>query len=174
MRLLDDARAMNEDALTRIFDLYSRPIYNYALHLCHDPRLADEIVGDVFAKLLEQLSASRGPRTNLRSYLYAMAYHLVIDEARYSNRRDSLDAVGMHKYEGPAFEELENRLQFEKVMYAIQNTLTKDQRHVIVLRFLEGMSLRETALIVGKQLNHVKVLQNRAIQSLKKTLETGQ
>jgi len=48
--------------------------------------------------------------------------------------------------------------------------LTEDQRHVIVLRFLEGFSLRETADIIGKQVYNVKVIQNRGIVKLRKAL----
>ena len=53
---------------------------------------------------------------------------------------------------------------------AIRNDLTEDQRHVIVLRFLEGFSLRETADIIGKQVYNVKVIQNRGIVKLRKAL----
>jgi RNA polymerase sigma-70 factor (ECF subfamily) len=55
-------------------------------------------------------------------------------------------------------------------MQAIREELTEDQRHVIILRFLEGFSLRETAKIVGKQVNYVKVIQNRGIAALRKVL----
>jgi DNA-directed RNA polymerase specialized sigma24 family protein len=41
---------------------------------------------------------------------------------------------------------------------------------VIVLRFLEGFSLRETAAILGKSITVVKVTQTRAIRVLRKTL----
>ena len=96
--LLDDAREMNQDALEKIFDLYSFALFNYAARLCGDPVLADHIVGDVFVKLLDQLSAGHGPRTNLRSYLYETTYHLIIDAddvayrkvARYRRREITL------------------------------------------------------------------------------------
>ena len=93
-RLLESARRMDREALVRIFDLYSTSLYSYALRLCHDPLMADHIVGDVFAKFLEQLSMGKGPETHLRAYLYQMAYHLVVDDARYSSRRTSLCVVG--------------------------------------------------------------------------------
>ncbi len=79
MNLLEAARNMNRDALIEIFDLYSSALYNYALRLCNDALIADYIVGDVFAKLLEHLSAGNGPETNLRSYLFQTAYHLIVD-----------------------------------------------------------------------------------------------
>ena len=49
--LLDAARRMDTEALVKIFDLYSQPLYNYAYRLCNDAWMADQIVGDVFAKL---------------------------------------------------------------------------------------------------------------------------
>ena len=51
--LLHAARRMDEAALVKIFDQYSSPLYRYALRLCSGPLKADQIVGDVFAKLLE-------------------------------------------------------------------------------------------------------------------------
>ena len=55
-----------------------------------------------------------------------------------------------------------------QILKAIQNELTNDQRHVVILRFLEGFSLRETAAIISKKADHVKVIQSRAIAKLRK------
>ncbi len=49
--------------------------------------------------------------------------------------------------------------------------LTEDQRHVVLLRFVEGFSLKETAAITGKKVNNVKVIQNRAIAALRKGID---
>ncbi len=170
--LLEAARQMDRSALVKIFDLYSTALYNYALRLCNDALIADYIVGDVFAKLLEQLSAGKGPSTNLRSYLYEMTYHLVVDEARYSNRGVSFEVVEYIQQDGYSnVISLENRMLYDAILKAVQNDLTEDQRHVIILRFLEGFSLQETAKIIGKAVSNVKVIQNRAISALRKSLD---
>ncbi|SRR6266496_4949005 len=172
MPLLESARELNKDALIEIFDRYSPALYNYAFRLCHDHLMADCIVGDVFAKLLDQLSAGHGPNINLRSYLYEMTYHLVIDETRHSHRGAPLEVVDLLRYDGySALINLENRMLFETIIVAIRNELTEVQRHVIILRFLEGFSLRETATIVRKKVNYVKVIQNRAIATLRNALD---
>jgi RNA polymerase sigma-70 factor (ECF subfamily) len=169
--LLNAAKKMDPDALVRIFDLYASRLYNYALRLCGDARLADHIVGDVFARLLDQLAAGSGPTSNLRSYLYETTYHLIVDEARYSQRRAPLEAVTARKADGrsglPGFED---PILFNMILDTIQQELTDDQRHVIVLRFLEEFSLRETAAILGKSVSHVKVIQSRALAKLRKAL----
>lgn len=170
--LLEAARQMDRSALVKIFDLYSTVLYNYALRLCNDSLVADYIVGDVFAKLLEQLSAGKGPSSNLRSYLYEMTYHNVVDESRYSNRGVSLEvAEYIHQDGFSNVISLENRMLYDAILKAIRNDLTEDQRHVIILRFLEGFSLQETATIIGKAVSNVKVIQNRAITALRKSLE---
>lgn len=162
---------MNREALIEIFDAYSPALYNYALRLCNDPLRADHIVGDVFAKLLEQLYAGHGPSTNLRSYLYETTYHLVVDEARSSVREAPLEVADFLRHDGYSSRvSLENRMLFESVIVAIKNDLTEDQRHVIILRFLEGFSLRETADIMGKEVYNVKVIQNRGVAKLRKAL----
>jgi DNA-directed RNA polymerase specialized sigma24 family protein len=70
---------MNGAVLATIFDHYAPVLYNYALRLCNDTLMAEHIVRDVFAKLLDHLSAGNGPSANLRSYLLQTAYHLIVD-----------------------------------------------------------------------------------------------
>lgn len=171
-KLLHDARIMKGEALVKIFDLYSSSLFNYALRLCGDAVMADHIVGDVFAKLLEQLAAGNGPSSNLRSYLYEMTYHRIIDEARDSQRRAPLEAAAALPHDGQAVVlQVEEELSIRQILHAIQHDLTDDQRNVIILRFLEQFSLRETAAIMGKSVEHVKVIQNRAIAVLRRSLE---
>ena len=173
--LLNAARRMDEEALVKIFDLYSSALFNYALRLCGDPVRADHIVGDVFSKLLDQIAAGNGPTSNVRSYLYEMAYHQIVDEARRSKRRVPLelaDSLGQETHS--AFARLEDEITFKQILHLLQTELTVDQRHVIVLRFLEGFSIRETAAIMDKTVEHVKVIQNRAITALRGSIERGE
>ena len=50
------ARNIDRDALIAIFDQYSPVLYRYSLRLCADPIVADQIVGDVFSRYLEQVA----------------------------------------------------------------------------------------------------------------------
>jgi RNA polymerase sigma-70 factor (ECF subfamily) len=173
--LLNAAKQMDKEAIVKIFDLYVSRLFNYTLRLCGDPVLADHIVGDVFARLLEQLAAGKGPNSNLRAYLYETAYHLVVDEARASIRRAPLEALTSLQPDARAGQLVpEEKILLEKVLGAIQHDLTDDQRHVIILRFLEEFNLRETAAILGKDVSHIKVIQSRALAKLRKVLEHGE
>lgn len=172
--LLTAAREMNEGALVKIFDRYASALYKYAFRLCGDHVTADQIVGDVFAKLLDQLAAGHGPTANLRSYLYETTYHRIVDEARYAQRRISLEAMDwLQQGVDSSFLRMEDQILFDQILLTMRNELTDDQRHVLILRFLEEFSLRETAAIIGKTIDHVKVIQLRAIAALRKSLDSG-
>ena len=169
--LLEGARSMNKEALVKIFDLFSTPLFNYALRLCNDPLEADHVVGDVFARLLEQFSIGSGPSTNLRAYLYETTYHIIVDKARYARHETPLEDVDFLRNDGYSMIiSLEDHVLFDTVILAIKRHLTEDQRHVIILRFLEGFSLNETAKIIGKEVYNVKVIQNRGVAKLRKAL----
>jgi RNA polymerase sigma factor (sigma-70 family) len=127
---------MNKDALVEIFDLYAPVLYKYVFRLCRDALRADHIVGDVFTKLLGHLSAGTGPSTNLRSYLYEMAHHVVVDEMRYSQRSAPMEALYFRLQDAYSTDtSVETRVLFEAVWRAIKKDLTADQRHVVICVF---------------------------------------
>lgn len=169
--LLKAVRRMEGEAIAEIFDEYSPALHKYIQRTYSDSRMADNIVGDVFARLLDQLSCGKGPSANLRSYLFATTQHLLVDQIRYLHRRAPLDAADIAMSDGlPAHLQTENEILLESIAQAIQEELTENQRRVIALRFVEGYSLQETATLLGKSVNRIKATQNRAITALRKCL----
>jgi RNA polymerase sigma-70 factor (ECF subfamily) len=165
------AASLDPDALTAIFDEYAPAIYKYLLRLGMQPQEADQTVGDVFVRLLEKLAEGAGPRTNLRSYMFQIAYHLVVDEARDRKHMAPLeDADAVEEEKKSVQAQAEERMLLEKLSTAMELYLTEEQKNVLVLRFQEDFSLKETAEIIGKNVNAVKALQNRGINSLRDAL----
>ena len=163
--------SLDQDALAAIFDEYAPALYRYLLRLGVASQEADQTVGDVFARLLEKIAEGKGPRTNLRSYLFQIAYHLVVDRAREQQRTAPLDLADTVKEEmEPVHSRTEEKMLLEELSIAMERELTADQRNVIVLRFQEDFSLKETAAIIGKDINAVKALQNRGINRLRQAL----
>ena len=169
--ILAAANSLDQDALATIFDEYAPAIYKYLLRLGVYPQEADQIVGDVFARLLDKIAEGKGPRTNLRSYLFQIAYHLAIDHARERQRAAPLDMADSANNESKSVQSrAEEKMLLEKLFIIMEHELTEDQRNVIVLRFQEDFSLKETAEIIGKNVNAVKALQNRGIDKLRQAM----
>ena len=168
--LLKAARNLDKNALAQIFDLYSPALYKFISRLLHDPVLSDQLVAEVFVQLVEDLGAGRGPRTNIRSYLYQLAYRRVLERFRDMHPNARLEvAIGTLDKSAPE-SQIDERGTMEALLASMNTELSEDQRIVIILRFLEDFSLKETAEIIGKDVNNVKVIQNRGIAKLKKSM----
>ena len=168
--LLKAARNLDKNALAQIFDLYSSALYKFISRLLHDPVLSDQIVADVFVQLVEELGAGKGPRANIRLYLYQGAYRLLVERFRDMHPHSQLE-VSIRPLDTSAQEsQINERGMMEALLASMNTELSEDQRLVIILRFLEDFSLKETAEIIGKDVNNVKVIQNRGIAKLKKSM----
>jgi len=169
--VLAAASSLDQDALATIFDEYAPAIYKYLLRLGVSSQEADQTAGDVFARLLDKFAEGKGPRNNLRSYLFQTAYHLVIDHARERQRSAPLEtAENVNEEMAPVQSLAEETMLLERVSTTMERELTEEQRSVLVLRFQQEFSLKETAEIIGKNVNAVKALQNRAINKLREAL----
>jgi RNA polymerase sigma-70 factor (ECF subfamily) len=171
--LLRAARKLDKEALTKIFDLYSPALYKFISRLVHDPIQADRIVADVFVRLVEEFAAGQGPRASIRPYLYQVAYRLMVERFRDSHPHSSLEvairSLDKDKSESSPVQN-DERLLMEALLLTMNTELSEDQRIVVILRFLEDFSLKETAEIIGKDVNNVKVIQTRGIAKLKRAM----
>lgn len=172
LALLRAARDRDLDALAAIFDRYAPALYKYALRLCGNPAEADDVVGDVFSELIKQFQGGKGPRDNLRSYLYQMAYHRVVDEARQGGRSSELDDSLPADPAGIPASQHEGQEILQALEVALQRDLNNEQRHVVSLRYIEGFSLQETAAITGKSVGNVKAIQSRAVAILRRIVSS--
>jgi RNA polymerase sigma-70 factor, ECF subfamily len=165
------AGSLDQDALSSIFDEYAPAIFKYLLRLGIGSQEADQITGDVFVRLLEKISEGKGPRKNLRAYLFQIAYHLVVDYSRERQRITELGVAETIKQGSISVQsQAEDNFLLEKLAKVMERELTEEQRNVVILRFQEDFSLKETAEIIGKNVNAVKALQNRGVNKIREAM----
>lgn len=169
--LLQGIRNRDKRAMVEVFDKYATAIYRYAYRLCGSETEADDVVGDVFAQLLNHIKDGNGPRDNLRAYIYQMAYHRIVDKSRREKHLAELnDDIRSESTEWPHTQQEHHDLH-DILLKTIHTHLTSDQQHVILLRFFEGLSVHDTAEVLGKDHNNIKVIQSRGIAKLRQVLD---
>ena len=89
--LLQRASKIETQALAEIYDSYSPGIYRYAMRLLGDMTLAEDCVAETFARFLKSLQEQRGPRNNLKAYLYRIAHNWIVDH--YRKDKETLEPV---------------------------------------------------------------------------------
>ncbi len=171
--LLRRANDMDIDALAAIHDTYYQPLYRYVSFRIGDPHTAEDMVSEVFTRLLTAIRQRKAPQSSLRGWLFGVAANVINDHFRRSYRapNTSLNEKIMSDTPLPA-DIAEFAVMNEDLRRALR-TLTSDQQHVLALRFGQGMSIQEVARMLGKTEGAVKQLQMRAIASLARQMAPG-
>lgn len=173
--LLERAKAYEPDALGVLYDQYSGRIYSYIYHRVGNPGLAEDLTGQVFVRMLEAIQNQRAWQSSFSGWLYRIAHNLVVDHFRRNKRTTQVsldDAPDISSPKGDPVETAEEVLTQEQLQGAI-GQLTPEQAQVIVLRFLEGLSIVEAALVMEKTEGAIKALQYRAVIALREILKGG-
>ncbi|MBA4374602.1 MAG: hypothetical protein C0401_00320 [Anaerolinea sp.] len=159
--LIQKAKNFNQATLGEIYDRYSPAIYRYAMRLLGDESLSEDCVAETFFRFLNALKNNKGPKEHLQAYLFRIAHNWITDQYRSQvpanvELRDDLcsDAVDLEN-------QVEQNIRVQFTHKAL-STLNKDQREIIILKYLEGYENYEIATIIGKNIGSVKALLHRA------------
>jgi len=169
-RLLQQARSFDQEALAKIYDLYSDSLYAYAYKHVGAPQVAEDLIAETFQRFLSALERGGGPRDHLQAYLYRITHNLITDlYRREPPPPHELDEERLVEDQpGPSGILIEQQ-EAERVRQALR-LLTPDQRQVISLRFLEGWTSQEIAQAMNRSLGSVKALQHRGLAALERIL----
>jgi RNA polymerase sigma-70 factor (ECF subfamily) len=133
----------------------------------------EALVGEVFVDLARNLDNFDGDADRFRSWVFVIAYRRMSDEWRRLRRRPEeivLDPTTASSPAVPSAEDEALDALGEAEVAAMLQTLTEDQRDVIALRVVAGLSLHETAVSIGKPVSAVKALQRRGIAALRREI----
>jgi RNA polymerase sigma-70 factor, ECF subfamily len=173
--LLQRAQQASEpEAFDGLYLLFADRIYRYLLTRLANVEAAEDLTTQVFIRLIEKVGMyDIGPKDNVAifsAWLYRLAYNKMVDVIRSQKRANLVDLERAEDLPGrPFLDDIDARLDFEAILEKLA-FLNEQQREVIVLRFVEEMSIAETAQIMQKSEGAVKALQHRALESLRRYL----
>jgi RNA polymerase sigma-70 factor (ECF subfamily) len=177
MNVLQKAHRFDQEALAWIYQTYHTTVYRYIYHHLSDAQTTQDLASEVFRRFLQALRDGGGPSRQLRAWLYRVAHNLIVDELRRRAHRDhaSLDEAPAEMLGDPGRspEELAGSAVTSARVREALLLLTPEQRQVIVLKFLEGLSNAEVAAITGKTISAIKALQHRGLGTLRQRLGAG-
>jgi RNA polymerase sigma-70 factor (ECF subfamily) len=136
-------------------------------------REPEDLTGEVFLQIARDLPTFRGEEAEFRSWVLAITHHRLIDQRRYQGRHPTDPAPDETILARAATSDVEQEalgsLATERVRRLIDG-LTEDQRAVLMLRIVTGLTVDEVARVVGKKPNSVKALQRRGLAAIRKEI----
>lgn len=170
--LVERAARSDPEAIASLYDRYAPRIYSYIYHRLSDPVTAEDLTGQTFLRMMEALRSDRGWRTSFSGWLFRIAHNLVIDHYRRRSQAefsDLEDYPNIPALDSDPYKTAAAILDSDALTRAI-NELTEEQAQVIALRFLEGYSITEVAVLLDKTEGAIKALQYRAVASLRRIM----
>lgn len=172
--LIKKAVKGDSSAFGTLYDHYHPMIYRFVVVKVGRREEAEDIVHQVFLAAWQNIRSYEHRGYPFSSWLYQIARNQVIDHYRAKKNETSIDNVDPEYFASTAVAELTlpTKLEMESVHQAIQQ-LKPDYQDVIIMRFIEDVSLKETATALGKSEGAIKLMQHRAIKELQKILWTS-
>ncbi len=165
VRLAQDGDA---EAFGRLYDRYLDVVFRFVYFRVNDRTLAEDITSETFLRALRRITSISYQGRDIGAWFVTIARNLVLDHLKSARHRFEITTADTieSREPSPSTESVVlASLQAERLMQAVA-TLGQEQRECIVLRFVQGMSVSETASIMGKNDGAIKALQHRAIRKL--------
>jgi RNA polymerase sigma-70 factor (ECF subfamily) len=183
LRLVEQAQRGDSQALGQLYQRHVDRVYSYIVFRVRDESLAEDLTQDVFFQAIRALDGFDW-RGAVAPWLLRIARNTVIDHWRRSARRpewsmsaleddDEDDDRRLDRIVAEGDDEAMSAVEFlvDRVrISAAAEHLTELQRQVVALRFASGLSIKETADVMGKSEGAIKNLQHHALRALRKHL----
>ncbi|MBP1994951.1 RNA polymerase sigma factor [Paenibacillus eucommiae] len=154
---------------------YHSPLLGYLERQLQDSGKAEELVQELFIRLIRQLRSDKIP-PQIRPWLYHVALNLCRDYWRsggYRTERSTSDELLEQRDAHPTVVEIYERQETRQEIIRTLQKLPEMQRDIIILRFYQDLMLQEIADVLDLSLSTVKTNLYTALKKLKKQLANG-
>ncbi|WP_430785486.1 RNA polymerase sigma factor SigX [Virgibacillus flavescens] len=162
-----------KDIFEDIYDKYHHDLYKFVFYMVKDKYVTEDLIQDIYIKVLNSYHKFRG-ESNEKTWLFSIARHTTIDYFRRQKRKRSrLQEFFDWNEKGswlpdpkPLPEEVAERNDDIKNVFRFLDHCSPDQKSVLILRYIQSFSIKETAEILRFTESKVKTTQHRGLKIL--------
>ena len=169
-RLVEAARALSPEAWSSIYDTNFPKIYSYIYRRLEDHAAAEDLASHVFVEALQGIGRYQYRGVSLLAWLYRIAHNLTCDHIRRHSAHRAVPLVYGNGHYDPQVAAAADQVDaWQDISRALRH-LPDDQQQVLILRFVEGLPTAAVAVVMGKRVNTVRVIQHRALGRMRRLL----
>ncbi|MGW2252249.1 ECF subfamily RNA polymerase sigma factor, BldN family [Kitasatospora sp. NPDC001660] len=172
MELVERAQAGESEAFGRLYDHYADTVYRYIYYRVGSRATAEDLTSETFLRALRRIGTFTWQGRDFGAWLVTIARNLVADHFKSSRFRLEVttgEMLDSNECERSPEESVLESLSNAALLDAVRR-LNPQQQECVTLRFLQGLSVAETARIMGKNEGAIKTLQYRAVRTLARLL----
>ena len=164
-RRLIEASQRQPRRFAQLYERYFDRVYAFALTRMADRVAAEDVTAETFRQAFENLARFEWRGVPFSAWLFRIAANAATDHFKRISREDVL--VETSDVPDESWEARLIQVETRARLFELVRKLPRDQRDVIVMRFGQEKSIRETAEVIGRTDGAVKALQHRAMQTLR-------
>jgi RNA polymerase sigma-70 factor (ECF subfamily) len=166
--LVQRAQAGDGEAFGQLYDRYVDTVYRFIYFRVNDRALAEDFTSETFLRALRRITTISYQGRDIGAWFITIARNIILDHVK--SARNRLETTTGEVIEGPETSPsteaaVLDSLNSQSLIAAVKK-LGDEQRECVTLRFIHGMSVSETAAIMGKNDGAIKALQHRAVKKL--------
>jgi RNA polymerase sigma-70 factor (ECF subfamily) len=173
--LVELARGGDADAFGMLYDHYQPSIYRFLYYRTRSIVVAEDLTSETFFRALRNMSSFRWQGKDFGAWLMTIARNLATDHFKAGRTRLEMTTEDMGQHDdttdGPEVAVLASLTN--EILLAALIELPNEQKDCLVMRFLQGMSIAETAAVLGRSEGAIKQLQLRGVRNLAKLMPEG-
>lgn len=173
--LVDLAREGDAEAFGQLYDHYVNGIFRFIYYRVGSQQLAEDLTSETFVRGLRAIQRFSWQGKDFGAWLTTIARNLVVDH--FKSGRARLEIVSDDVPEGPqtapSTEDDVMSLLSNEMLFAAVAELPTEQRECVLMRFIQGLSIAQTAAALGRTEGAIKQLQLRAVRNLAKKMPEG-
>ena len=173
--LVELARTGDAEAFGMLYDHYHASVYRFLYYRVGSVPLAEDLTSETFFRALRSMGSFRWQGKDFGAWLMTIARNLTADHFKSGRTRLELATEDMSAHDAPT-EGPETSVLAQLTNEALLAALTElpsEQQECLVMRFLQGLSIAETAKVLGRSDGAVKQLQLRGVRNLAKLMPEG-
>lgn len=155
-------------AKENIYRDYHSKVLGYIRSKINNLQDSEDLAADVFVKVYEKYDSFDNTKASVSTWIFTITRNAVIDYFRTSKDYDEVPET--IAADTSVEDEVCNNDMLDSLAKALRN-LDERERDIIVMRYYEGVSLKDIADKMGISYAYVRVLQNKALQALRDYLE---
>jgi RNA polymerase sigma-70 factor (ECF subfamily) len=167
-------KAKNDmDSFAKLYDLYVDDVFRFVYFRIGHKEEAEDITARTFEKAIKSIKKFKWKGYSFKTWLYVIAKNIVIDNFKAKKITISIEQLNFDTKdeESRSVEDItEIRVYREEMMKALEN-LSDEYKEILILRYIEELSIKEVMEITGKTMDAVKSLTKRALKRLKEVIK---
>ncbi len=168
-RIITGCQDGDAKCFAQIVDMYASRCYGYFYRLTGNSDISDELLSELFVKLVEKIGSYKGG--SFESWLFKIASNIFHDYLRSKQRRKKLLEVQITGFESGTIEPKQSDGELTDKLQIQLKRLDKDTRELIMLRFYSQLSFKEIAQMRSEPIGTTLAKTHRALKKLRQYME---